>query len=183
MYHIQNIIAKNLATYRNKHQLSLDKMANLTGVSKNMLSQIEKGASNPTITTLWKIANGLHLPLSQLTSTRQEHINFVDESDIVPIVEDKVKIFPYFPYDDRKHFEMFKMEIQPGGKMISDPHHIQSEEFIIVNSGTLNIEVEQTSYTISSNQAFRFNSDVAHGYYNPNNEVVILTATIHYHVQ
>src|SRR5699024_8968039 len=150
-------------------------MANLTGVSKNMLSQIEKGASNPTITTLWKIANGLHLPLSQLTSTRQEHINFVDESDIIPIVEDKVKIFPYFPYDDRKHFEIFKI--------IYDPQHIQSEEFIIVNSCTLNIEVEQTSYTISSNQAFRFNSDVAHGYYNPNNEVVILTATIHYQVQ
>ena len=57
----------------------------------------------------------------------------MDESDIIPIVEDKVKIFPYFPYDDRKHFEMFKMEIQPGGKMVSDPHHIQSEEFIIVN--------------------------------------------------
>ena len=45
-----------------------------------------------------------------------------------------VKIFPYFPYNERKYFEMFKMEIQPG-KMF-DPHHIQSEEFIIVNSGT-----------------------------------------------
>ena len=183
MYHIQNIIAKNLATYRSKHQLSLDKMANLTGVSKNMLSQIEKGTSNPTITTLWKIANGLHLPLSQLTSTMHEPVDFVDESDIIPIVEDKVKIFPYFPYNERKHFEMFKMEIQPGGKMVSDPHHIQSEEFIIVNSGTLKIEVGQTSYTISSNQAFRFNSDVAHRYYNPTDEVVILTATIHEQAQ
>ncbi|TGV00162.1 XRE family transcriptional regulator, partial [Mesorhizobium sp. M8A.F.Ca.ET.173.01.1.1] len=102
MYYIQNIIAKNLATYRSKHQLSLDKMANLTGVSKNMLSQIEKGTSNPTITTLWKIANGLHLPLSQLTSTMHEPVDFVDESDIIPIVEDKVKIFPYFPYNERK---------------------------------------------------------------------------------
>ncbi|MGI2315674.1 cupin domain-containing protein, partial [Staphylococcus cohnii] len=66
---------------------------------------------------------------------------------------------------------------------VSDPHHIQSEEFIIVNSGTLKIEVGQTSYTITSNQAFRFNSDVAHRYYNPTDEVVILTATIHYQAQ
>src|SRR5699024_12534377 len=108
----QNITVKNVANYRSQHQISLDKLANLTGVSNNMLRQIEKGASNPTITTLWKIANGLHLPLSQLTSTRQEHINFVDESDIIPIVEDKVRIFPYFPYDDSKHVELFKMQIQ-----------------------------------------------------------------------
>ncbi|WP_342351234.1 helix-turn-helix transcriptional regulator, partial [Staphylococcus kloosii] len=38
-------------TYRKKNQLSLDKMSKLTNVSKNMLSQIERGESNPTITT------------------------------------------------------------------------------------------------------------------------------------
>lgn len=180
MYNIQNIIAKNIADYRSKHQLSLDKMSNLTGVSKNMLSQIEKGVSNPTITTLWKIANGLHLSLSELTSTKKECVDFVDESDIVPIMDDNIKIYPYFPYNDKNHFEMFKMEIQPGGKMDSDAHHVQSEEFIIVNTGSLKVEVDGTTYTISNNQAFRFNSDVAHSYCNPTKDVVTFTATIHY---
>lgn len=102
MYNIQNIVAKNILNYRKKHQLSLDKLATMTGVSKNMLSQIEKGASNPTITTLWKIANGLHLSLSQLTAVNDESIDFIDESDIIPIIEDQVAIYPYFPYDDQK---------------------------------------------------------------------------------
>ena len=59
--YIQNIIAKNLATYRSKHQLSLDKMANLTGVSKNMLSQIEKAHLIQQLQHYGKL-QWLHLP-------------------------------------------------------------------------------------------------------------------------
>ncbi|KRG08490.1 helix-turn-helix domain-containing protein [Staphylococcus sp. NAM3COL9] len=180
MYNIQNLVARNLSDYRKKHNLSLDKVATATGVSKNMLSQIEKGASNPTITTLWKIANGLHLSLSQLTAMNNDSVDFIDESDIIPIIDEQIAIYPYFPYDDNKKFEMFKMEIQAGGKMLSEPHHTESEEYIIVNKGQLKIEVDATMYTINSNQAFRFNSDVSHGYFNRTDEPVVFTATIHY---
>ncbi|MBU0438571.1 XRE family transcriptional regulator [Staphylococcus succinus] len=180
MYNIQNIVAKNILNYRKKHQLSLDKLATMTGVSKNMLSQIEKGASNPTITTLWKIANGLHLSLSQLTAVNDESIDFIDESDIIPIIEDQVAIYPYFPYDDQKKFEMFKMQIEPGGKMISEPHHPESEEYIIVSAGQLEIAINSEKYTINSNQAFRFKSDVTHTYFNPLDKTVVFTATIYY---
>ncbi|MDG0843822.1 XRE family transcriptional regulator [Staphylococcus equorum] len=180
MYNIQNIVANNLSDYRKKHNLSLDKVATATGVSKNMLSQIEKGTSNPTITTLWKIANGLHLSLSQLTAMNNDSVDFIDESDIIPIIDDQIAIYPYFPYDNNKKFEMFKMEIQAGGKMLSEPHHTESEEYIIVNKGQLKIEVDTTMYTINSNQAFRFNSDVSHSYFNLTDEPVVFTATIHY---
>lgn len=180
MYNIQNIVAKNIADHRRKHQLSLEKVANVTGVSKNMLSQIEKGNSNPTITTLWKIANGLHLSLSQLTSLNNDEVDFIDESDIIPIIDDKVSIHPYFPYDDNKKFEMFKMVIEPDGKMNSAPHHVGSEEYIIVNEGVLEIEVDSTIYTINHHQAFRFNSDVSHSYHNHGNVTVVFTSTMYY---
>ena len=180
MYNIHSIVAKNIADYRKKHQLSLDKVANATGVSKNMLSQIEKGQSNPTITTLWKIANGLHISLSQLTSTSNDTIDFIDESDIIPLIDKEVSIYPYFPYDENKKFEMFKMEIQPGGKMHSDPHHTGSEEYIIVNDGVLEIEVDGKQYTINHHQAFRFNSDLPHSYFNPGTSIVALTSTMYY---
>ena len=52
------VFAKNLKRIREDRKLSLDKVADLTGVSKSMLGQIERGDSNPTITTVWKIANG-----------------------------------------------------------------------------------------------------------------------------
>ncbi|NJB07060.1 helix-turn-helix transcriptional regulator [Clostridioides difficile] len=56
---INTVIAKNLNRLRNERNLSLGQLAELSGVSKVMLSQIEKGDSNPTVNTIWKIASGL----------------------------------------------------------------------------------------------------------------------------
>ena len=57
-------IGKKLKSIRTVRALSLDDAAALTGVSKPMLGQIERGQSVPTVTTLWKIATGLKVPLS-----------------------------------------------------------------------------------------------------------------------
>ncbi|EQG75728.1 helix-turn-helix family protein [Clostridioides difficile DA00165] len=54
---INTVIAKNLNRLRNERNLSLGQLAELSGVSKVMLSQIEKGDSNPTVNTIWKIAS------------------------------------------------------------------------------------------------------------------------------
>ena len=81
-----------------------------------MLSQIEKGVSNPTITTLWKIANGLHLSLSQLTAESENDIDFIDETDIIPIKDDKVTIYPYFPYDEHKNLKCSKWKYKVTAK-------------------------------------------------------------------
>lgn len=52
-------IGEKLKSIRMARTLSLDDTAALTGVSKPMLGQIERGQSIPTVTTLWKIATGL----------------------------------------------------------------------------------------------------------------------------
>ena len=54
-------ISENLRQIRKEKKLSLDSMAEQTGVSKSMLGQIERGESSPTVATLWKIATGLHI--------------------------------------------------------------------------------------------------------------------------
>ncbi|MGE7761476.1 helix-turn-helix domain-containing protein [Peribacillus sp. NPDC097895] len=55
-------IGQRLRFYRQRRKLSLDDLAELTGVSKPMLGQIERGSSNPTVAILWKIAAGLQIP-------------------------------------------------------------------------------------------------------------------------
>ncbi len=63
---LNNIIAGNLKRLRNERQLSLSKLSDICGVSKVMLGQIERGESNPTINTIWKIAGGLRVPYTSL---------------------------------------------------------------------------------------------------------------------
>ena len=63
---INQIIAENLRRLRTERNLSLGQLSTLSEVSKVMLSQIEKGETNPTINTVWKIANGLKVTYTML---------------------------------------------------------------------------------------------------------------------
>ncbi|MBF0774081.1 XRE family transcriptional regulator [Mammaliicoccus sciuri] len=182
MKDIHTIVAHNLSQYRTSQQLSLSTVSKLTGVSKTMLNQIENGQSNPTITTLWKIANGLHLPISDLISNKEDNINCVSKSDITPIYNDNqsVTIYPYFPFNIDKNFEMFNMILLSGAEMISEGHHNRSEEYIIVHSGILEVDINGVKHTVRQDDAIRFESDVTHTYRNIGKEDVHLTATIQY---
>ncbi|HCL78549.1 MAG TPA: hypothetical protein DIC53_01115, partial [Synergistaceae bacterium] len=69
---LEKIVAENLKRIRSDRKLSLDGLAALTGVSKSMLGQIERGESSPTLQTVWKIANGLRISLTELTDAPKE---------------------------------------------------------------------------------------------------------------
>ena len=66
MEQLIDAISNNLRNIRKNRNLSLDQLAELTGVSKSMLRQIETGKSSPTIATVWKITNGLRVSFTTL---------------------------------------------------------------------------------------------------------------------
>jgi len=133
------IIGKNLNNIRKQKNLSLDKVAKLTGVSKGMLAQIEKGISNPTITTLWKIATGLNTSFSYFMEEKCREILYVSYDDIKPIIDldEKMRAYPLFPYDNSRKFEVFTIELEPGCNHQSLPHNEGTEESIIVTDGEM----------------------------------------------
>ena len=63
---IYQAVGQNIHRIRKAQQLSIDRAAALSGVSKSMLGQIERGESSPTISTLGKIVEGIPVPLEEL---------------------------------------------------------------------------------------------------------------------
>ena len=59
MEHLNQIIAGNLKEIRKRKELSLEQVSALTSISKSMLSQLERGEVNPTISTVYKLSLGL----------------------------------------------------------------------------------------------------------------------------
>ena len=55
-----------LAALRQQHGLSLDELSRQSGVSKSMLSQIERNQTNPTIAIVWRLANALGVEMGEL---------------------------------------------------------------------------------------------------------------------
>ena len=65
------IVARNIKRLREEKKLSMDELAKLSGVSKSMLAQVERGEGNPTLSTLWKLSNGMKVPFNALTVSPQ----------------------------------------------------------------------------------------------------------------
>ncbi len=76
-------IGEKQKSIRNTRTLSLDNVAALTGVSKSMLGQIERGQSIPTV--LWKIAAGLKTSLPFFLKGQQAEYTIVgpDQADVI----------------------------------------------------------------------------------------------------
>ena len=69
MDYLSNNVAVNLKRFRQYRGMSLDQMAERTGVSKSMLAQIERGQANPSIGVLSKITAGLQIEFEDLIQT------------------------------------------------------------------------------------------------------------------
>ncbi|RLQ97268.1 helix-turn-helix domain-containing protein [Falsibacillus albus] len=181
MEHLQKQIGENLKKIRKNRELSLDQTAALTGVSKAMLGQIERGESNPTVATLWKIANGLKVSFSTFLKKPGSPVTIINSAELEPIQEDggKYRVFNIFPYDPNKKLEIYKVELSPGCSYTSEGHPNGVEEFITVNSGKLTLEVNDEVYEVKQGSSLHFHADFQHTY--QAQEETVCQMVIYYH--
>lgn len=163
------IIGKKLKNIRQARGMTLDEAAELTGVSKPMLGQIERGQSSPTVNTLWKIATGLKVPLSSFLRDRESELSVARPSESAMITEENgaMRAYTLFTFDPLHNLEAFYIEFDAGCTHRSDGHCENIAETVFVISGRLDITVNGQTVTLSENQAARFSADVPHIYANP----------------
>ena len=81
MISANEIVSRNIKRIRQERNLTLDDLARLSGVSKSMLSEIERCAKSPTISMLEKICTGIHIPLAQLTYIETPDVSVIRKSN------------------------------------------------------------------------------------------------------
>jgi transcriptional regulator with XRE-family HTH domain len=162
----------NLRDIRNKAGLSLSAAAELTGVSKAMLGQIERGESSPTIATLWKLAKGFHLPLSALI---EEPI-----PDAPHHFKDSITVTTLFAFDTTLRSETFLIDLAPGLEHVSKAHDSGVIEDVVSISGDIEVFFDGEWHGLASGNAFRFAADQPHGYRNIGTQVARFHNTLHY---
>lgn len=174
-------IATNVKKNRESLKISMEELARLSGVSKSMLAQIERGEGNPTITTLWKIANGMKIPFDALTMRQKCDFEIIKISELEPILEDNghVRNYAIFPDDENRKFAIYYMEIDQGGYWNSEPHLRGSSEFITVDKGQLTIRSSEDEYTVHQGESIRFKSDVPHSYHNSGESQVFVHVVLY----
>lgn len=174
MEYITKNVARNLKRIRKSRKMSLDNVAEQTGISKSMLGQIERGESNPTIETLGKIVSGLRISFTSLVSASKTDTILIDKAELVPSksVEGEYRVYEYFPYEEDRTFEIYMMEILEGASYLSDGHGENTYEYLTVSSGTLTLETDGKSYKIEEGNSIRFPTYLEHSYSNYGTELV-----------
>jgi len=147
-----------------------------------MIGQIERGESSPTLTTIWKIANGLKVSFTELIHQPQPETEVMLGEHIQALMEDDGRyiVYPHFPFQKDGRFEIYTIEIKQHGMLNAEAHKEGTEEYITVFEGEVIIRVQNKDYPLTKGDAIRFKADRPHTYINPSSTVTRLSMTIYY---
>ena len=179
---VNAIIAENLQNIRLQQNKSLGQLAEQTGLSKAVLSNIEKGNANPTINTIWKIAEALHAPYSALLEQRPSVVRKVAYEDLVMQADENghYRIGCYYPTAPQRDFECFLLSFDPHVSHTTEGHTEHSHEYIFVRRGKLKLEVAGQSFLLKTGDSLTFDATVRHTYINESDAVSEALCINHY---
>lgn len=163
---LNSVIAENLKRLRLGRNLSLGQLAELSEVSKVMLSQIEKGDTNPTINTIWKIAKGLNVPYTALIDKHENDAFVIKKSEAKEqTTEDGTyRVYCYYGNTPHRNFELFLLELDSGATYTSVGHSEKSQEYITVLEGELLLSTNNQNYLLKIEDSICFSSATPHTY-------------------
>jgi len=181
MENINNSISKNLKQIRKEKGLTLEDLSAISGVSKSMLGEIERGSTNPTILVLWKIADGLKIPLTMLIKEEELDYSLVRKYEL-KAVEKKAEycIYSVFPYYDLHKSEILKLEIAPQSKLSNSGHMNGVDEYIFVVKGNVKIILDNEEFVLHEGDSIRFKGELPHEFINCYDSTVNLINILNY---
>lgn len=166
---LTGVVAENVKRMRSDLDLSLDKLANLSGVSKAMLSQIEQSRSAPSINVLWKIARALDVPFAALISKRTDaQLQVIRKADSKILSSQKGNFLSkaLFPLDVPRRVEFYELNFKAGCVEKAVAHPPGTAENIAIAEGELEIEVNGQKTLLKEGDSIYFIADAAHVYRN-----------------
>lgn len=157
-----------LATLRQAEGLSLDGLSRQSGVSKSMLSQIERNKTNPTVAVVWRLANALGVEVADLLGAGSKGathgITLVPKGQTPSMrsPDEKCELRILGPVELAGRFEWYALTIQPGGALRSEPHLPGSREHLTVVSGQLSVSSGDRQQRVAAEETVRYAADVQH---------------------
>lgn len=164
----KKIIAENLKSIREKRNLSLEKAAKLTGVSKSMIARIERGDVNPTVTLMWKLADGFGISFNDLMYRPKPDVRLIKKKEITPVSSDsgRVRKYPVLPNDPDRKFEKYIIEMDSSGSADALSSPTGSHGYLTVYKGSAAIEINGKKHKLSAGDTIRFKADSNYSYTN-----------------
>ncbi len=160
-------VGEALAQLRAQRQLTLDELSRRAGVSKSMLSQIERGKANPTVAVVWRLAQALGVELSTLLEGAKPNERGIEHvaAHATPGLtspDGLAQLRILGPIELAGQFEWYELTVQPGGVLASQAHEPGSREHLSVLEGELRVTAGEHRHTVAAGETARYAVDQAH---------------------
>lgn len=148
--------------------MTLDMLAKASGVSRSMLSQIERGQTNPTLAIVWALANALKVDVSELIGSKpaeRRPLLEVASASFTPEIrtEDGTCILRILsPADRVGSIEWYELIVEPNGALVSAPHGRGTREHLTILEGALTVVLEDERTEVTKGATVRYPADVQH---------------------
>ncbi|NIA67426.1 helix-turn-helix domain-containing protein [Pelagibius litoralis] len=163
-------VAEMLRSVRKQQQLTLDDLAQRSGVSRSMLSQIERGESNPTLATLWNLTQALGVdfagllgsePAAEPSSGQVERLP-AQRTPTIDSRGERCRLRILSPPDLAGKVEWYELQLEAGGALVSDAHAPGSMEHLTVLEGRIGVQSGLREEEGGAGDTLRYRADVAH---------------------
>ncbi len=177
------VVGKNLKRLRTERGLSLEKLAQSSGVSRAMLGQVELGQSAPTINVLWKMARALDVPFSALITSSASSGAKVLRSEAAKRLMSSDGSFQsraLFPFDEPRRVEFYELKLAPRGSEKAEAHAPGTTENLVVARGAVQIVIGAETHELEAGDAILFEADQPHVYRNSGSSEAVLYLVMTY---
>jgi len=159
-------LATRLKETRRSKGLSLEAVAKLSGVSRSMVSQIERGESSPTVATLWNLTQALQVDFAGLLeggdTADQIEVIRADQTPTIVQRGEGCRIRILSPPEDAGRHEVYDLRFDLGGVLDSQPHTQGAREALTVVSGKVRVTSGEVSEILNEDDTGHYAADCTH---------------------
>jgi transcriptional regulator with XRE-family HTH domain len=160
------VLAENVRRLRRERRLSLDTLAAASGIGRATIARLEAGRANPTIETLYEVANALGVPLGALLTTESDRgasvqvVRAGEATRIKGTLEAELlgRLYGF------GFLELMLIHFPSGRRRKAAPHPPGVVEHLLVISGTIEAGPVAATVRLNPGDYIRFSADVPHTY-------------------
>ncbi|WP_180542378.1 helix-turn-helix domain-containing protein [Nevskia soli] len=167
-----------LKRLRAERKWSLETLADASGVSRSMLSQIERDQANPTLAVTLRIARAFSMTIGELVEDPDatSSLSVIRAGDrAYHFRSDKdCTIRTLSPLHLEKDVEFYEVQLRPGGELRSAAHFEGTREFLTVEKGRVRVESGGDSDVLERGDSASYRADVPHAVVNAGKTAAVL---------
>jgi transcriptional regulator with XRE-family HTH domain len=171
---LQSEVGGRLRTIRTRRRATLREVADRAGLSESFLSQVERGVASPSVASLQRIAGALGVSVADLFEPDGDRVRprvLPKESRPSLALGARGRKFLLTPRP-LENLEVFIGELPPGGSTADSPYlHGDSEELVVVLSGTIELQLEDRVFELSTGDSIDYRSSTPHRVVNVGEDV------------